>query len=406
LHTLVAHTPVLLGVEGSSGVGLPHVVEGGEPDDVGRDGRLHGGESSLLVLNAGNSLAVGATLSGPASLGDPDIILATAGAGDLLHRAEEPVTTVLSGDITVEEGVSVDGNVVRDTAQLISVSNHGNSSVDSDDLARVTSGAESSSGSRDDTCDKLGSNNSVVDNLVTNRDGVDSGPVVLGLVDEIRDLLGVFGTLNVEETSEDLQVVLLARGENKRDLVAVGTVETDEVVAVTVGRSVGHDLCEIAVDLVLRLAVTAVGVRRVDNTVALRTTAVGGSRRRGGSLGGRGGGAGSRAVGSGRRVGRGLSGGVLGGSSSLVVDRGKGGGGGGDVDLSRGRGGLSVGGGGRSNNGSGSGSCGGLTLSGGGVRSAVLVDVDDNVGELGGHVGVVGLVDDFLALLVKLLVTA
>ena len=99
------------------------------------------------------------------------------------------------------------------------------------------------------------------------------------MADELRELRGEFFTLNVEDTSEDLQVVLLARGENKRDLVAVGTVETDVVIAVTVGRSVGHDLCKVAVDLVLRLAVTAVGVRGVDDTVALGTTAVGSSRR-------------------------------------------------------------------------------------------------------------------------------
>jgi hypothetical protein len=214
---VVAHAPVLLGVEGRSAVGLPHVVEGGEPDDVGSNGRLHGREGSLLVLDARNGLVVGATLSGPASLGDPDRRIGADG-GKLLHRAEEPLTTVLSEDIAIEEGVGVDSNVVRGAAKFFTVGDHGNGSVDSDHLARVTGGFEDASSGGDLAGYTAGRDLALVDNLVTDRDGGESGPVVANGFSEDCELRkeGAVITIStdVEDTSENLQVVLLTNVED------------------------------------------------------------------------------------------------------------------------------------------------------------------------------------------------
>lgn len=305
----------------------------------------------------------------------------------------------------------VDSDVVRGIAKELAVGNHSDESVDSNDGASVAGTVENTSGLVDQTLDVLGSDLALVNDLVTNGDGVESGPVTVGGGGEDVELLREGrGLPDVVNTSEDLQVVLLTDVEDSRDLVAVGTVDTDEVIGVAVVLSVGHDLGEVAVDIVLRLAVTAVGVRRVDDTIALGTATVGCGGRRSGGLGG----GSSRAVSSGRRESRGLGGGGSLGAGSLV-DRGESGGAGGDVDLSGGRGSLRVGGlssglgvdgGNGSNDGGSSRGCRGLALSRSGVRSAVLVNEDDNVGKLGGHVGVVGLVDNLLTLLVKLLVTA
>ncbi|KAG9527085.1 cell wall glucanase, partial [Aureobasidium melanogenum] len=265
IFLVVAHTPVLLSVEGGSAVLLPHVVEGGEPDNVGGDGRLHGRDSRLLVLDTGDSNTVGVTLGGPASLGDPGL-LAVADAGNLLHAGKEPSARVLGKDGTIEEGVRVDSDKVRVLAKLGTVSDHGNKSVNSNDLARVAGSGKSRSGRVDTVTNLRGGKLAVVDDLVTDGDGGDSGPVTTEVVGD-----GI-------NTNEHLQVVLLTSGVDSGDLVAVDAVSTNEVVAVAVALSVGHDLGEVAADLVLRLAVTAVGVRGVDDTIALRTAAVGGSR--------------------------------------------------------------------------------------------------------------------------------
>lgn len=310
--------------------------------------------------------------------------------------------------------MGVDGNVVRELAKS-GVGNHGDESVDSDNATSVASGGEGRLGRSDTLANISNSELAAVDNLVTNGDGVESGPVAVsglgqGLQVSGEGLIGV----NVEDTSEDLQVVLLASAEDGGDLVAVNTVGADEGPLIAIALGEGVDGSEVAVDLILGLAATVIGVRRVDNAVSRGTLAAG---RRGRGRGSGLGGGSLRAV---RDTGRdredrglgsggGLGGGLLGDGS--LVDGGQSGGGGGDVNR-RGRGlrvgrlssGLGVDRGRRGNNGS-SGGCGSLTLSGGGVRSAVLVNKDDNVGELSGNVGVVGLVDYLLTLLVELLVT-
>lgn len=403
---LVADTPVLLSVEGRSAVGLPHVVEGSEPDDIGGDSLLDGGDGGLLILDAGNGNTVGATLSGPAGLGDPGL-LATADAGNTLHLLNKPLTRVLGSNAAVEEGVRVDSDVVRELAKS-GVGNHGDESVDSDNATSVASGGEGRLGRSDTLANISNSELAAVDNLVTNGDGVESGPVAVsglgqGLQVRGEGLIGI----DVVDTCEDLQVVLLASAEDGGDLVAVNTVGADEGPLIAIALGEGLDGSEVAVDLILGLAATVIGVRRVDNTVSRGTLAAGRrGRGRGSSLGGRG----LRAVrNTGRdRKDRGLSGGCgLGGGGLLgdgsLVDRGQSGRSLSDVDRRRRCLGLGVDRGGRSN--SDGGGCGSLTLSGGGVRSAVLVNEDDNVGELSGNVGVVGLVDDLLTLLVELLVT-
>lgn len=312
---LVADTPVLLSVEGGGAVCLPHVVESSEPDDVGRDGLLDRGDGSLLVLDARNGDTVGVTLSGPAGLGDPGV-LATADTGNALHLLKEPRTRVLSGDTAIEEGVRVDSDVIGGAAEL-GVGNHSNKSVDSDDAARVASSLESGSGRSDLASDVTGSDLATVDHLVTDRNGIKSGPVTVGGIRHELELLGErIGIPDVVDTGKKLEIVVVGGAENSGDLVAVGTVDTDKGPVVTVALSERVDLGEVAVDIILGLAAVVSVVRRVDNTVARRTLAAGGRRGRRGSSRRRS----DLGAGSG-----GLSGGDLRGLGR--VDRGKGSGG-------------------------------------------------------------------------------
>ena len=218
---------------------LPHVVEGGEHDEVGADSVLDGADSGGLVGGRGDGLSVALARPWPAGLGDHGV-LATANRGDGLHLGKDPRTSVGSSDATVEVWVGVDGSVVGSLAKSWVVLD-GDKGVDGDDEARVTGGGEKTAGGGDGRSDGADGSGTRVDKLVSDGDGVEVRPVTVGSSDDGGDLRGSLG--NVVDTGKDLHALWLGSSEDVLDLVAVDTVDTDHVVLAAVNQSkVGGDL--------------------------------------------------------------------------------------------------------------------------------------------------------------------
>jgi len=304
-RAVAVDAPVLLNAKGGGGVLLPVVVEGGEQDEVVGEVVLEVLDGGLLVLEAGDSLAVGATSGGPAGLGDDDLAVGVAaGLGDALGLLEDPLAGLLGGDAAVEEGVAVSGGVVADGAEL-GVVDDGDKGVDGDDGTLVLAG-EARLGGVDGSLDVPDAVLAIVNALVADGDGVDDAPVAVGvLLDGSLQLLDLaLDAVDLEETGKDLHVLGLGGLDDGTGLVAVNAVHANHAVAVEGGEVLG--------DLVARLARLVRVVGRVGDAVAgaLGGVVVAGGRR-GGSLG--------------RRVVLGLAGrrsrGGVGGSRGLVCRR-------------------------------------------------------------------------------------
>lgn len=239
--------------EGAREIILPHVVECREKEDVFAELGLDGGDSSLLVRLAWNSSTVWRTLRWPAGLGDNNA-LATACISDTLCLVLDEVTSLLSGLATIEESMAVGSGVVGSLAKS-RVGDRGNESVNGDHIARVASSLEDTTGSANSGSNLADRGLATVDELIADTDGIDTVPVTLGLLDEGVGLLLEQG--KVEDTNEELSVT---SSENVRHLVAVGTVETNQVVA--------GDLLEVTLDLLSGLAGVVPVVWRVSDSVA------------------------------------------------------------------------------------------------------------------------------------------
>jgi hypothetical protein len=310
-RAVAVDAPVLLNTEGGGSVLLPVVVEGGEEDEVAGEGGLEVADSGLLVLNAGDSLAVGAARRRPASLGDDDLpVRVAAGLRDALGLLENPLARLVSSDTAVEESVAVGRGVVADGAEL-GVVDDGNEGVDGDDVTLVLAG-EASLGGVDSSLDVRDAVLTVVDTLVTDRDGVDDAPVATGVVVDggLEEGNLALDVLDVEETSEDLHALALGSANDRTGLVTVGTIHADHAVAI--------DGSEILADLVGRLARLVRVVRRVGDAVSRALGVAAGSR-----VGGRGrllllnlGGRGSRGIVGRSRSGIGRS--LVGGRSAAL----------------------------------------------------------------------------------------
>ena len=204
-----------------------------------------------MVSLAGNSLAIGGTLAGPAGLGDHSVHT-TAGLADGLSAAENVWASVGGGDVGVEEGMGVGGGVVGGLAES-RVLGHGVPGIDGDDLTSVACSAEEATGDTNGGDDFGNGSTAVVDELVADADGVEAGPVAGGKGDDFGDLRGSLG--DVVDTGEELHALGLSSGTNGVELVAVDTVHADHGVSI--------EGLKIRVDLALRLAGTVCVVGRV-----------------------------------------------------------------------------------------------------------------------------------------------
>ncbi|KAH3677827.1 hypothetical protein OGATHE_000481 [Ogataea polymorpha] len=214
----------------------------------------------------------------PAGLSAHDALLTSASGPDSLHLQKKPVTSLVWVDGSVPESVGIEGNVVRQVTQTWVVDDS-NVGVDGNNGALEASALESSLSLLDVGFDLRNISRARVDQLVTHRDGVDVIPrTVAG--DSVADL-GNCGRdlVNVVDAQEQLLVVSLGL-QDVFDLVAVDTVQSDELVA--------SQLLKVTLDLGERLAGTGGSVRRVGDTLgstveaAVRAGGWGGSGRGGG----------------------------------------------------------------------------------------------------------------------------
>lgn len=259
---------VLLNVEVTGR--LPAVVGEGENAGLGTDGLenlLHG---SLLLLDTGNSLAVGVTGAGPADLSDELALGSGLGAdlGGLLELLSGEVTSHVSGNGLGEVGVDLDGEDVDVGAESIT-----------DLLPRANSlgGSDSDvggeAGATELITDVVEVGTKLADLAVTVEDALvsdnDHGDRVLGgvLLDVVQLVVGVAGegtlsglsTSLEEDAVDDLQSVLGALRDNVLKDTAVSAVRADG------GETELRDLLDVGSDLVGGPAVTVVGVRSVGN---------------------------------------------------------------------------------------------------------------------------------------------
>ena len=244
-------TPVLLSTKSTGVVCLPEVVVRIEQDQVAGESRLQAGNGSSLVSLTGDSHSVGRSLAGPAGLGDHGVHTA-ASLADRLSAAENVWASVGGGDVGVEECVGVGGSVVGGLAES-RVLGDGVPGVDGDDLASVACSAEEATSDTNGSDDFRDGSTAVVDELVTDADGVEAVPVASGVGDDLGDFRCGLG--DVVNTGEELHTLSLGSGTDGVELVAVDTVQADHGVSIETG--------EVGVDLALRLASTVCVVGRV-----------------------------------------------------------------------------------------------------------------------------------------------
>jgi len=231
LRLVAEDTVVLLAAVSVGAVSLPQVVESSEKDEILAERALEGRDGGLLILDAWDSSAVAATLPWPAALGDDNTLSAT-GLSNALGLVKDELSGLLGSATTVKESVAVGSSVVGSLAERW-VGDHGNESVNGDNVSSVTSSLEETTSSANGSDDLLWGGLVLVDELVTDGDGVNGVPVVLRSLDDGVDL--VLDIRDLEHTSKDLCVLGLGGAQDVRGLVAVGAVSTEEAVTVELG---------------------------------------------------------------------------------------------------------------------------------------------------------------------------
>lgn len=290
---------------------LPGVVGVGEEDRLGAQSGDNGLDGSLLLGNTGNGGTVGVTRVGPAGL-QVDNVLAAEFLQEL-ELGQSELTSLVGGDLGVEEGVNVgtdnvDGGAQgRWTIRLPDVDG-----LSGGDLARVASGVEGRLAGRDEASELGGGAIAGGDGLVTDNDQLDHVP--LGPLGNSINLVlsaGDAGALN-EDTQDHVHAELLAGGADVLEAVAVSGVDTDQVEALVL------DDLQVGENLGLGHTEAAGGVGREGHTVLAgtgdtRAASARGSRSRAGA----GGGNGSRGS-SGGSSGNGVTGQAAGGVGADV----------------------------------------------------------------------------------------
>lgn len=311
----VADTPVLLNTKVARA--LPVVVLVGELGSNVTNRVTDGIYGSLLLGSTRNSLAVAVTSSGPARLTNKDLVV-VADALEKLNLAGDKVTSILSSNVAVEEGLEVSRGKVDNTAEggarcLPDVEGFGDG-----ELAAVTSTLDGGLGGRNEAGEVRGRAESVGESLVVKGDELNTIPAVgLTPADNVADLAGTradTAAVNVD-TENDLKTKTNSLGSNGLQLVAVGGVHADSVEAV------GLNVLELGQNVLSAHASTGiVSVASVGNGVVgmLTQSAASGAGGGAGSSGSGGGGGSNwrRSKGGGRDRSRGSSGGRSGGSGS------------------------------------------------------------------------------------------
>lgn len=189
------------------------------------EGVLESSNSLLLLLQTRDSKSIDGTLVGPAALANDNTLVLLEFGLEACDGALEPFTSLIGAAGWVEESMGVNGAVVGLVAEL-GVRSGSNKGVDSNNRTLVAGFSEDTTSLANGTQDLLRGRGTVVDKLIANADCVDNIPVA---VDTVDDLLGLAGNrVNVPDTEEDLHVGVLGALIDSRDLVTVGTVDTDE----------------------------------------------------------------------------------------------------------------------------------------------------------------------------------
>lgn len=219
----------------------------------------------LLLGETGDSQSIGFTLDGPATLTDDDpLVLGQLGL-EVVDGLGEPFTSLVRRDGRVEEGVGVDSAVVTLSAEL-RVRTDSNKSVDCDNRAFVSGGTEDLASLLNGAEDLLRASLALVDELVSNADGANYGPVA---VDAVNNLLGLLlDGVEVPDAEEHLHVVLLGARVDDGHLVTVGAVDTDERVRTS-------KTVDIILDLILGLALMIATVGGVRDSREARAAVLG-----------------------------------------------------------------------------------------------------------------------------------
>lgn len=281
----VADTPVLLNTELARV--LPVVVLVGELSGNVTNGVADGVHGSLLLGRTRNSLAVAVTSIGPARLANKDLVI-VADALEKLNLAGNKVTSILSSNVAVEEGLEVGRGKVNNTTKSGTRGLPDVKRLSDSELTAVTGTLDGSLGRRNEASEVRSRAVSVRESLVVKGDELNTSPAVgLTPVDNVANLAGARADtagVNVD-TEDDLKTETNGLASNSLQLVAVGGVHADSV------ETVGLDVLKLGQDVVSAHAGTSVvGVASVGNGVVgmLTQSAASGAGRGAGRSGSRG----------------------------------------------------------------------------------------------------------------------
>lgn len=231
---------------------LPEVVLEREQEGPGTGSSLDRLDSLGLSVGVGNGDAVGVALGRPAAL-QVDSLLAVANVVKEVELADNKLTGLAGGNLRVEEAVNIGTDHVNDAAD------RGLNIRLLPDVERLGNGVRASVRGAGglDCLDKGGelrsSADTVHEGLVTDDKEVDKVPAgpagkVVNLLLDVRVLSAAAATGLDEDTSDNLDAVLLASRGDALEGVAVSAVDTDVLEAVLGEKS------NVFLDLLGRLA--------------------------------------------------------------------------------------------------------------------------------------------------------
>src|SRR5438034_486640 len=153
-RSITQDTPELFSTECRSTILLPLVVERSEQDEssrVGRKGALKRADGSFLVIRGRNCIFVGLAAAWPTTFGD-DHLLSTTSRGDIASLLRHETTGVTRLNGSIEESVTVGGNIVGFLAEgwVVHICHKG---VHSDNFTIVSGGLKERSSSLDGVVD-------------------------------------------------------------------------------------------------------------------------------------------------------------------------------------------------------------------------------------------------------------
>ena len=183
---------------------------------------------------------VGIPSCGPTRLSHHDRL--PGGFPNSIDPALDEFAGFLSRSLSIKEGVAVDGTEIRGFADLW-VIRHCDHGVDRHHGSVVAATLEGRPGLSD--CTDNGTRVcALVDHLVTHADGANLTPVPIdSFGDDVAFLLNLS---KIKDAQEKFYTAILGRSKDIRDLVTVGTVEADNLVACDFGQIAGNLLSRFA----------------------------------------------------------------------------------------------------------------------------------------------------------------